>query len=495
MSKVKERVSAPLISSTQQERKVSRVWMVLLALTILPFLLLACYTYPSIHDNYLTANAILRGGRAHYIVKTYYTWSGRYSELVLKAYLEPLTYQNAWQLEKIGAVGVILGFFASIYGLLKVLAKEKKIKSPFASSLLLFTLFLNGLSSVGPVFYWFDGYTAYTAGIIIFLMLLSCLAAMHQTQRSSYERFFYFVGACLATIVGVGTYETVLLALGWLLSTGLIVTFKQKGSTRWWWLSLFLLWLLSACFSLSAPGNLSRAATALPSDTHLFAVGRIMVSGVKSLYFMSSMLLSWSNNLLLILGTIVLLPFVTHRQQECSSFLSIPKARRVISLLLWLVAGLSVCIFPSILVYQDVWEHTWQCVYGFFLLGWAFSASIAFRWLRPRYAIFERALTDKVQLVCRIAFLLICFGGSNSNTNIAYLDLKFRAPEYYQRTLQRTLDMQQAQYSGKVGRVASVLSAPESYKQPKILYTVPYNDNDVVGFAHYYGVDSVLAQP
>lgn len=495
MNKVKEQMSTCLIGDAQERRKASKIWLLLLMLAILPFLLLTAYTYPSIHDNYLTANAIMRGGRLHYIIDTYHTWSGRYSELVLKAYLEPLTYQNAWLLEKIGAFGIILGFFATIYGLLKVLAKEKKINSPFASSLLLFTLFINGLSSVGPVFYWFDGYTAYTTGIIIFLLLLSCLVAMHQPQRSSYVRSFYFIGACLATIIGAGTYETVLLALGWLLATGVILAFKQNWNTRQWWLLLFLMWIISACFSLAAPGNLSRAGSALPDHIRLFAAGRIVMSGIKSTYFMFSALMSWSNNLLLILGTIVLLPSVEQNQQEYPGFFSIHKARELITLLLWVIIGLSICIFPSILIYQAVWEHTWQCVYALFLLSWIFSALIIFHWLRHKYAVFERVLTNKVQISCRIAFLLICFGGNNSNTNIAYWDLGFRASEYYQRTLQRTLEMRQAQQLGKVGRVAAILTAAEAYKQPKILYTVPYNDNDVIGFARYYGVDSVLAQP
>jgi len=476
-----------LIAKSKEGHKI---WTLLLFLTILPFLLLAKYNTPSIHDNYLTANAILRGGRINYIINTYQTWSGRYTELVLKAYLDPLTYQHSWLLEKLGAFVITLLFWASIYWLLKTLEKGKVVAYPLANSLLLFSLFINGLSSVGVVFYWFDGYTAYTAGIIACLVMLNCIVATQQQQRRLRQRILYGIGAVLAMVVAVGTYEIVLLATGWLVGTRTFIAFRRKQRPRGWWLLLLGLWLVCAYIALNAPGNFNRADNVMPDHAQLFSAKRLTLSTAKSVATMSSMLISWTNSLLLLFGTIILLPAITQQQPRPSNLAGLYTARQSAGLLLWIVLGLSACILPSILVYQTVWERTWQCVYAFFLLGWVYSIIMILPYLRFRYTLFERALSYKVQIACRIIFVVVCIGGHNTNTNIAYMDLQFRAPEYQQRVLQRVQSMQRAHISRQSIRVTPVYSTAEAYKLPKALHIATFNENDAFNFARYYGIDA-----
>ena len=78
-------VSAPRGS----EPWVQRRWLLALAAAVLPFLLLAYYNYPSIHDDYSNSNRIIRLGRMQFIRDLYHNCTGRYTKIILKDFYRP----------------------------------------------------------------------------------------------------------------------------------------------------------------------------------------------------------------------------------------------------------------------------------------------------------------------------------------------------------------------------------------------------------------------
>ncbi|MCB2408514.1 hypothetical protein [Hymenobacter lucidus] len=452
------------------------VWQSGLLLCILPFVLLCYYTHPSIHDDYLDANSILKAGRIAYIKNNYNNWTGRYTELLLKSALSPLTYNDSIVREKIFTLTTLVALFGALLFLCKAIFYKYKY---FQISVLLFVMLLSGFTNISSFLYWSGGYTAYTYGVIFSILFLALLYRLR-------SKFTYVILAlcCLLVFSAVGSYEVVMMMIIWITLSNLIYA-KLINSGFADACVLFAVSLSSAAVSVLAPGNIARAAASHSSDPAI-SVSSLLLSIFKSLFFAAGAMTGWLDNLLLMIGTLLFLQLIHKKEINIMSPLTVSP----VLLALWLFVGISISILPSIIVYQAVWEHTWQSIYVFFLLGWLVVASAFASYLEKYYGINKLIMHVHFVAVCRGLFLFIIFISSSSNINIAYLDL-LKAPEYQRRLLRRDANIKQAASRNKKALLQPLFLPEERYMLPQTLYTIEYGESDAQAFANYHGVDSI----
>ena len=457
-----------------------QVWKCALLLCILPFVLLGFFNHPSIHDGYRNANILLKEGAYGFIKMHYLGWTGRYTELIVKAALSPLTYQNSLFLEKALAICMLLAMLLAFYVACAMVLNRR---DGFHLGLLMMILFICGLTNVGAVFYWSGGSTAYTIGLVFSVLFLGFLYGLKTTGSK-----LCLLLSALFAFLAIGCYDVITMAILWIATTNLVYSwFSKKGFANA--LTLFVAVLVSASLAIFSPGNVARAAS-VHNEASVFSVTKLVVAALKSMFFTVGTTIGWLDSALLMLGTIIVLQLINRNGRV--EFFSLKVPALVVGL--WLLVGASLSIFPAIFAYQAAGEHTWQCVYFFFLIGWLLLANQLFGSLDHRYHVGAVLLQPGMVRGCQLAFVLLVFIGSTSNINIAYMDL-LKAREFERRSQQRVALMQEAAREHSVGAVEPLFVQGESYMVPKTLFTVEYNEADAAAFAAYYGVDSATVNP
>ncbi|UOQ55166.1 DUF6056 family protein [Hymenobacter cellulosivorans] len=489
-------VSDSAVSTSAPATTESRVrggWLLALAAAVLPFLLLAYYNYPSIHDDYSNSNRIIRMGRLPFIRELYATWTGRYTELALKAYLDPLSYQQTTLLARVQPIAVILLLALAAFCFFRLLLQGARTSVVLACALLLTVMYLNGFEMAGAAFYWFGGYTSYTAGVIASLFAFAGMVGIHRYQGRVAIQLLSLISAASFSILAIGAYDVSMMAICWVLGSAVAISWLFKHSAKWWYVALFALAMIGAFVAVTAPGNQVRAAMAGRDLGQVLKSPQAIVIIVKSIYFALTQSISWANSLLLLLGSVLLAGLLTRVRETVVFNLG---RLHPLMLGLWLLAGLGAMIFPSILVYQTVWPHSWQCVYFFFLMGWVWLLATVFARYSAHSEVLRALSSPKGWRLTALAFFVLCFFGSTSNTHMAYLDVAAKAPEHYARVRQREQRLKDEAARGvQISEMRPLYSNEDAYRAPSVLYTYDFNNDDAAQYAIYYGVDSVVIKP
>jgi hypothetical protein len=486
-------VSAPVVSSPRVESRVRIGWIIALAVAILPFVLLAYYNYPSIHDDYANSNRIMRLGRMQFIHELYATWTGRYTELALKAYLDPLSYQQTALLARVQPIAIIGLLTLAAFIFFRVLLRGTHISVVAACALLLTVLYMNGFTMAGAAFYWFGGYTSYTAGIIASLFAFAGMVGLHRYQGRTGAQLICLLGAALFSILAIGAYDVSMMAICWVLGSAVGLAWLVKHPSKWWFVALFALAMVGAFFAVTAPGNQARAALEGRNLGQVLKSPQVVVVIVKSVYFALTQSVSWANSLLLLLGSTLLAGLLT-RVRDAVTF-DLSRIHPAL-LALWLLGGIGAMIFPSILVYQTVWPHSWQCVYFYFMFGWIWLLATVFARYSAQSEVLQTLSGSTGWRLIALAFCALCFFSSSSNTHMAYLDVAAKAPEHYARVRQREQHLkEEAARHISVTEMHPLYSNEDAYRAPSVLYTYDFNNDDAAQYAIYYGVDSVVIKP
>lgn len=469
-----------------------RAWTSWLVLAVLPFLLIAQFNYPSIHDDYMNANSIRQHGRLGYVAALYDNWTGRYTELLLKGLLHPLSYQRTALLSMLQSIAVILLLIGGLYAVLRLLlgpggpARWRAL----ALALLVFLLFANGVPDIGTAFYWFGGYTSYTAGLIASLAAFAGLVGLARAATTT-GRLGYFLLAGGAALLATGAYDTCLVALTWVLLGVAGQAWRRRSSVRWWYLALLLVNSAGAVVSIVAPGNAARAGLVGLHPRQEVLSGHVLFSLIKSFSYTLVHIVSWQNSLLLLAGTLLVAGTLARHTLYPDWF----RRLHPLVLLAWLLLGCSLLVLPSIIVYQNVWYHTWHCVYGYFLLGWLGLLTVVFVRYAPGSALLQQLAGPAGRRACQVVFLVLCFCLDASNTRKGYADLLLRAPEHYRRVRAREQAMLETRAAGqRIGTIMYLYSRYEDFKVPQLLYAVDFNDNDRRAYARFHGLDTLEVQ-
>ncbi|SHJ09150.1 hypothetical protein SAMN02745146_2256 [Hymenobacter daecheongensis DSM 21074] len=486
-------VSDPVVSSPAVDSRVRGGWLLALAAAILPFLLLAYYNYPSIHDDYANSNRIIRLGRMQFIRDLYANWTGRYTELALKAYLDPLSYQQTELLARIQPIAIISLLALGAFTFFRVLLRGARTSVVLACALLLTVLYLNGFEMAGAAFYWFGGYTSYTAGVIASLFAFAGLVGLHRYQGRPAAQLVCLLGGVLFSVIAIGAYDVSMMAICWVLGSAAALALLMKHPGKWWFVALFALAMIGAFFAVTAPGNQVRATMEGRNLGQIIKSPQVVVILVKSFYFALTQSISWANSLLLLLGSVLLAGLLTRVRSAVIFDLS---RLHPALLALWLLGGMAAMIFPSTLVYQTVWPHSWQCVYFYFMVGWVWLLATVFARYAAQSEVLRALSSPTGWRLTALAFFGLCFLSSASNTHMAFLDVATKAPEHYARVRQRERFLKnEAARQAQVTEMRPLYSNEDAYRAPGVLYTYDFNNDDASQYAIYYGVDSVVVKP
>lgn len=486
-------VSDSTITPPAAPVRVRSGWLLVLAAAVLPFLLLAYYNYPSIHDDYANSNRIIALGRLQFIQELYNTWTGRYTELALKAYLDPLSYRQTELLARIQPMVVVGLLLAAALGFFRVLLRAAHWSVVAACALLLTVLYLNGFEMAGAALYWFGGYTSFTAGVIASLFAFTGMLGLSRYQGRPGLQLFSLIWAAFFSILAIGAYDVSMMAMCYLLGSTVVVAWLLRLLARGWYLALFALAMVGAFFAVTAPGNQVRAAMSGRDLGQVLKSAQGIVIVIKSVYFALTQTISWTNSLLLLLGSVLLAGLLTQVRADGGPDLS---RLNPALLALWLLGGIGAMIFPSMLVYQTVWPHSWQCVYFYFLAGWVWLIATILVRYSSRSGLLRSLSSPAGWRLAALAFGSLCFFSSTSNTHMAYLDVAAKAPQHYARVRQRehTLQQQAARHV-QVTEMHPLYTNEDAYQAPSVLYTYDFNNDDAAQYALYYGVDSVVIKP
>ncbi|UOQ76161.1 hypothetical protein MUN84_16400 [Hymenobacter sp. 5516J-16] len=215
---------------------------------------------------------------------------------------------------------------------------------------------LCGLTNVNSFFYWSGGYTAYTVGIIFAILFITFFYKLKK-----YDTIQNLIWCCLWLGLATGCYEVIMMIILWITFTNVFYS-KILGQGFRSALLLFIFSIGCALFSILAPGNTARAS-GINSRAAVVSISKLIATGAKSVFFALGSVVSWADSILLLLGTLLLLQLLYKRRGE-AGFFNLPI--HPVLVLVWIIGGISLSIFPSIFAYQSVWIHTWQCVYFFF---------------------------------------------------------------------------------------------------------------------------------
>lgn len=446
---------------------------------LLPFILLAAYNQPSIHDDYMDANAIIKLGFAGYIKNYYMHWTGRYTELILKSFLNPLIYSDSELVSRVSTMGVFIIMFFSVYIACRTIIGKYDL---LQISLMLSVTLLCGLTDIGSFFYWYGGYTSYTLGLVFSLYFF---AFLYKVKTS--PLFCYRLGCSLFLILASGSYEVITVALLWITITNIVYSAVYDQGLKD---AVFLgvISAISAVFILFSPGNFARMSGISAADYDI-SFYRIIISLCKSVVFTAEAITSWLDSITLGLGVIIVIQLLCETKQ-------IKKLRtnfNPLLVFLWVFVGISLCILPSVVSYQTVWLHTWQSVYFFFLVGWLVVCSSLFFYFDDKYNIQKKLLKKSIIRSTRLGFFGIVLVSNTSNVHIAYWDLLY-VSNYEERIKKRVCKVKSSAKNSKISELYPLFLHSEKYMIPRTLYTVEYNEGDAHAFAEYYGADSVLMQ-
>lgn len=480
---------------------VRRGWLAAWAAAVLPFLLLSYYNYPSIHDDYVNANLVAQFGRLGYVRLLYATWTGRYTEVLLKAYLNPLTYQQTAWLARWQPVVVIGLLLLGAYALFRQLLRGAPASVAAAGALLLTVLYLNGFPTAGASFYWFGGYTSYTAGAIASLFAFAGLVGLYGGQHGEPgaagapppQARWNWLAAAGFGLLALGTYEVSMMALMVVVGSAALWAWLRSQPAKWPLSAVLLVLLLGAYAAVAAPGNQARAASAGRSVSQLLRLAGLLRLGGQSGWLLFRQSVHWALSPLLLLGSVVLAGLLWRARAS----LPLDLARvSPVGFGLWLLGGLSSLIFPSMLIYERVQEQTWQAVYFYFLLGWLSWVAVAYARYAPQLALLAELSRPANWRRTALVFSLLCFYPATSNTHLAWVELLTTAPAHYRRVRQRAQRLQEAAARrAPAVEMRPLYAGADAQEAPQVLYIIDFNPNDAAQYARYYGVDSVLLKP
>jgi hypothetical protein len=451
---------------------------------ILPFLFISAFIHPTAYDDFQNALRVLHKGEFLYMYDLYVEWTGRYTLCLLEAYLNPLLFQDWLVGVKIFPVILLLGFIGAFTLFFKALFQETSgYRTAFKATLVFFSLYLFSVPKINELFYWFAGAATYTFGPLLFVLYCYFLLKF-EAAKSAWKRYFNFLLAIIAIVGVIGSNESILMACLVFNFYLAIWAFYEKNENRYFYLFLFFIVLAASCFSIFAPGNFARSAGVSTGES-VFAVSRLLKAVIKSVMFTGLTVASWANNLVLILATILAFRPAKNLLKRNVLLQRLVRINPVILAIASLLFLMSQAFF-SYLGTGDLEPRIWGAIYIFFLFTWFLNFLCLINYFDrfEGFGFFNRKLL-------KASLLVIMFFSISGNTNQAYLDLLFRAPDYNKNYLARYELIKNSQQ--KDLEVPPIFEGEYSYPRTIFVKDINPDPKDFLNVraAEYFGLKSI----
>jgi hypothetical protein len=453
-------------------------------LALLPFFLIARYNHPAGYDDYNNALTVLAKGASDSFIYIYEGWSGRYTQIFLLSYFSPMLFESWLTGTKFFPIITFLLFILSASYLLKALHKPAGWKLPILLAMVFLVLYLFAIDTVSEIFYWFTGAAAYSYGIIFFMVFIGSLLN-YFSAVTLFQKSLYLVLSAVFLGGSIGTNESGLMAILFVLTLIVIGAFWQHSRFRFFLLGILAFALVCALFSVKAPGNAARAAL-VHGTTEIYTISKIIKPLIHSLVYSCLKYFSWANNLALMLATLLFIPFGKEIVARNPWFSKIKKINPFIFVVLTILF-IAVQAFPPYFGTTDVDPRVWSFIYFFFLFGWFFTALAFINYYGHFFPNFDLRLLSPL----KVGMILLLFLSGSGNVSKAGFDLVARAPAYNQTMLAR---YELAKHSQGMSLTVPP-SAERVYQVPTTIFasdiTTDSADYRNTSFSQYFGIKSI----
>lgn len=231
--------------------------VIAMLLAVAPFIALARYAHPA-YDDWCIAKAASTMGFWGAEQYWYNTWAGRFSAIALWN-LVPISPRSIAGYRAFPPVFLAAFFVALFWLAYEVLAGRIPLRRVATYALAAFAVYLFAMASPAEGFYWYDGATVTTSGVVF---ALAAMAAAVRGQRAGSG-----VGAWVATLasavfafLAAGSNEIILQLLGLVLVV--LIWLSRRHGRRGWYLLVVPLVIaaVGGIVDILAPGNYKRAA-------------------------------------------------------------------------------------------------------------------------------------------------------------------------------------------------------------------------------------------
>lgn len=419
------------------KRRLKNLVLLLLLLSLSPFLILTFYCHPAYDDFCITIH-ILNHGFIQRQIDMYSRSGGRYFATALLTVFDPLTSESFRGYKALAFLIIVLSFvalFSLVAGFFKsgVSRRDKLIATAF-----LLALFSNQTPEVTEMYYFMTGAIVYQLATILTLFFFALVIRL--SEQSKPVKLLMTILACVLIIAIVGSNETSLLILAILIFTITIYVWLNRSEERWRWLIFCFVTIVCGAIVILAPGNAVRARFSPPGQ-HLFGYS-VGMSIRQEISFLSI----WLSNFAFVLSTILFIPFVATLVDK-SRLLKNIRVHPLISTLLLLLL-LFIGFFPVYWSQGMMGQHrTVATVYFFFLLGWFLNIVIWINYLKAMRGWQAAQLPNYVYAIG--VPLILCTLLLANNTKSAITDLVHgRAYLYDQAVNERYAQFKQCAREG-----------------------------------------------
>lgn len=471
-----------VISLTKSILRLRIASIVLLSLTILPFVILSYYSIPA-YDDFDYALTTIENGYFQAQKIWYFTWSGRYFSQAVLTTINPLIYYSFAGYKALNVILILLFIFACIYFFKSIFQNEVSAIFALILSLSFTSLYLYKVPNVAFVFYWLSSVIVYTLSNILTLILFAILARK-LLWNCKMSQLFFITSTSVLTIAIVGSNEISMLVLIELL---LFAQFCHFMATRKW--NPHLLWLLvvSLIFSLLvyfAPGNQLRESTVASSPL-----------------FYQSVLRSFDDTFRLIINRVLDTPILLFTAILISAYLKYANtsyAANLFSISPFISIPCSFLILSSI-SFVTYWtlnagplDRTLNMVYFYFILFWVYNILVFITYIKRKFKKSEFNAPLPGYAIVIVMILIGSYYLKGNNVLLASKDLiKGRAKNYDKEHLDRFQIIRKCESDTcVVGRIIS--EEPEFYYPFELSEDASSKYNVIL--ARYYDKPAIIVR-
>jgi hypothetical protein len=416
---------------TMNQSTLKKAFFIILFLSLVPFLILTAFSNPA-YDDYCYASNTLEYGFFHSQIINIHYWSGRYFSTALLS-LNPITFGNFIGYKIISLVIIILTLSSIFCFVSAIFDSRFAFIDKLITAVLLTALFSNHMPDVTEGYYWMPGSVSYQLGSALTLFFF---AAVIKSLKSPQRIKIAWLTLCATLIfMIVGSSETSMIFLLFLLSSVTIKAFSIKDQNRHVWLVLLLVAILCSAVVLAAPGNVVRSSYMPNRHRLFFSLGMALAQGLRYL-------LKWVFDPAFGLSTILFIPIANQLSNKSALLKSRLYLHPISSMALLLVLVFLGFFPPLWATGMFVQERTVNTAYFFFLPGWFITIAIGTCYLQEKRDLKIPSLPTPFYLV-GLPLVALCLVFTN-NTKDAFADLLTnRAYEYDRRLSTRRLQFEQ----------------------------------------------------
>lgn len=401
-----------------------RAALVILLLSVLPFLILTIFSNPAYDDYGFAITAMKRGFLTNQKL-WFYSTTGRYFSTAVLT-MGPITF-GSFIGYKIVALIIILLTFASIFSFITaILVTGVALVDRLVLAGLIMALFSNQMPDVTEGYYWMPGSISYQLASALTLFFMTLMIRSVKRQQGS-KAVLFLAGSALIFAI-VGSSETSMIILLLLVSSVTIKAFSIKSASRRLLLAFLTVTVLCAVVVISAPGNAARSSYAPGRHRFFFSVAMSLAQG-------AGFLLDWLTNPAFILSTLLFIPaadMLSVKSGLLRKHLYVHPLTSVFLLLSIVFLGFFSPYWATGMLYQ---YRTVNTVFFFFLLGWFISILICVSYLKEKRRVKIPRLPQYVYLISLpVISLALLF---SNNTRTAMADLLTGRAYYYDREVRK----------------------------------------------------------